>query len=172
MESAAEKASALLSVVAAHASPTALAWRERGRPCAPNAFRACAFFGFYAGAGRRFGGAVALSAEQRAALVAAGIRVPEVLSGADLSRAVLLLSALASTPASEHVSIATEAFRKGDNAERIALLRALPLLPEPERFVPLAIEACRTNVLEVFAAIACDNPFPAAAFPSSASISS
>jgi hypothetical protein len=66
---------------------------------------------------------------------------------------------------SEHVPLATEVFRKGDNAERVALLRALSLLPQPERFVPLAVEACRTHVLDVFAAIACDNPLPAAAFP-------
>jgi hypothetical protein len=66
---------------------------------------------------------------------------------------------------SVHVSLATEAFRRGDSGERVALLRALTLLPEPDRFTELAIEACRTHVLGVFAAIACENAFPARYFP-------
>jgi hypothetical protein len=45
------------------------------------------------------------------------------------------------------------------------VLRALPLLPDAERFVPLAVEACRTSVQTVFDAIACENPFPADHFP-------
>jgi hypothetical protein len=56
-------------------------------------------------------------------------------------------------------------FTHGDNDERRAILRALPALRDRERFVPLAVEACRTSVVPVFEAIACDNPFPAAHFP-------
>jgi hypothetical protein len=165
MDAAEERASALLAVLAAQAGPDALAWLKRGVPRRDAAFARGVFFGFYAGAGRRFPGPLKLDAAQRAALVRAGVRVPEAWSAADLARAALLVSAAAAVPAGEHVSIATEAFRKGDSAERVALLRALPLLPEPERFVPLAVEACRSHVLEVFAAIACDNPLPAAHFP-------
>jgi hypothetical protein len=55
-------------------------------------------------------------------------------------------------------------FSHGDNDERRAILRALPELRDPARFVPLAVEACRTSVLSVFEAIACDNPFPAEHF--------
>jgi hypothetical protein len=62
-------------------------------------------------------------------------------------------------------SIVTERFRSGDNDERVAVLRALPHLPEPDRFLALAIHACRTNVTPVFEAIACENPYPAAFFP-------
>jgi hypothetical protein len=57
-----------------------------------------------------------------------------------------------------------ELFRIGDNDERRAILRALPLLRAPERFVALAVDACRTNVVSIFEAIACDNPYPAAHF--------
>ena len=89
---------------------------------------------------------------------------PDAFSASDLARAALLLAACSAIPADDHVAIATEAFRKGDSAERVALLRALPLLPEPARFTALAVEACRTHVLEVFAAIACDNPFPSSYF--------
>jgi hypothetical protein len=158
--------SELLRVLESHARPDALAWLRPGLPAAGSAFARDAFFGFYAGAGRRFGNAVPkLSTEDSARLRAAGVAMPEVLSLADTARAALLLLATQATSPTEHLSIATEAFRRGDNGERIALLRALPLLPEPARFTELAIDACRSHVVDVFAAIACDNPFPARYFP-------
>jgi len=57
-----------------------------------------------------------------------------------------------------------ELWAHGDNRERQAVLRALPLLPDPAQFVALAVEACRSNVLTVFEAIACENPFAAEHF--------
>jgi hypothetical protein len=59
----------------------------------------------------------------------------------------------------------TDLFSHGDNEERRAILRALPRLRDPARFLPLAIEACRSSVVPVFEAIACDNPLPTAHFP-------
>ena len=56
-----------------------------------------------------------------------------------------------------------ELWAHGDNRERQAVLKALPLLPDLH--VALAIEACRSNVLTVFEAIACENPYPARQFP-------
>jgi hypothetical protein len=168
--SAGARARELLSVISAHAAPDAHLWLSRGLalavPDAASSFPRGAFFGFYAGAGRRLrAAACAYSASERAQLAAIGIARPEVWSLADLARGALLLSACAALPADDHVAIATEAFRRGDNGERVGLLRSLPLLPAPERFVDLAAEACRTHVLDVFAAIACDNPFPSAHFP-------
>ncbi|HEY6177389.1 MAG TPA: EboA domain-containing protein, partial [Kofleriaceae bacterium] len=58
--------------------------------------------------------------------------------------------------------------RRGEVRERQAVLRVLAALPAPARFVELAIDACRTNVETVFAAIACDNDFPARHFPAPA----
>ena len=74
--------------------------------------------------------------------------------GADeLARACILLRAYpAVTP--------DDLWAHGDNRERQAVLKALPLLPEPARFEALAVEACRSNVLTVFEAIACENPYP------------
>lgn len=57
-----------------------------------------------------------------------------------------------------------ELWAHGDNRERQAVLRVLPDLPAPGEHVALAVEACRSNVLTVFEAIACENPFPAAHF--------
>ena len=75
----------------------------------------------------------------------------------ELARAVLLARAFPRvTP--------REVWAHGDNRERQAVLKALPLLPQPEQFVELAVEACRANVLTVFEAIACDNPYAARYF--------
>ncbi len=99
------------------------------------------FLTAYAGAGRRFG------------------------DQAERARTCLLLHACARLPAEQHAALVRDVFRTGDNAERVALLRALPWMPTPERFVETAIEACRSHVQDVFEAIACDNPYPATHFP-------
>lgn len=156
---------ALRSVLEQLADPEARAWFERAMPRPGQPLARGQLFGAYAGAGRRLARAPALDTAQQERLRAAGMAAPDRWSAPALARAALLLGAMATSAADTHVALATEAFRKGDNAERAALLRALPLLPQPERFVELAVEACRTHVLDVFEAIACDNPFPAAHFP-------
>jgi hypothetical protein len=136
-------------------------WFNAGTPFAKGLF-----LGFYAGAARRFPGSVAdLPADVQAQLAGLRVPAPQVWSLADLARAGLLLKALGDSAESDHVALATEIFRRGDTAERVALLRSLWLLPGPERFAELAIEACRSHVVDVFAAIACDNPYPAEHFP-------
>jgi hypothetical protein len=156
------------AVLAAHASADAIAWLDaRGAQLQQrDAGARSAFFVAYAGAQRRFGRVQpALTADERVQLHAAGIVEPASFALSDLSRALLLRGVCAALPPGEHVALVTDVLRKGDNGERIALLRALPLLPDPARFTELAIDACRTHVLDVFAAIACDNPFPARYFP-------
>lgn len=59
------------------------------------------------------------------------------------------------------LALVEERFRCADTRERQAILRALPWLDDPRRFVRLAVHACRTNVTPVFEAIACDNPYAA-----------
>ena len=83
----------------------------------------------------------------------------------DLARALLLRAALDGAPEREHAALVSDLYRTGELREQQSILRALPLLPDPARFTALAVEACRTNSLGVFAAIAHDNPFPAAHFP-------
>jgi hypothetical protein len=55
-------------------------------------------------------------------------------------------------------------WRLGDVRQRIALLRALPLAPEPSDWLALAIQARQGAVRAVFEALACDNPYPATHF--------
>lgn len=78
-------------------------------------------------------------------------------SADEVARAVIVLRGYPSvTP--------DEVWAHADNRERQALLKVLPMLPSPEWFTTLAVEACRSNVLTVFEAIACENPYPSLFF--------
>lgn len=61
--------------------------------------------------------------------------------------------------------VLAECFRQGDNGEKRAVLRSLALMPDPDKLVEVGTFGCRTNVVTVFEAIACENPFPARHFP-------
>ncbi|HEX7481505.1 MAG TPA: EboA domain-containing protein [Polyangiales bacterium] len=157
--------SALLRVVSKHAPPDTAKWFAGGVPRAGVSQPRSLFFGYFAGIGRRLRGAsFELGGSELGSLRALGLPAPERWSLADLARAALLLAACAQLPSGEHVPLAKELYEKGDNAERVAVLRTLHLLPEPQRFRPVAEDACRVHVLDVFTAIACDNPYPAQCF--------
>ena len=76
--------------------------------------------------------------------------------GADEAGRALLLLAPAAGPQAEAV---VDLFAKGEMREQQAVLRVLAHLPDPGKYVALAAEAVRTNVLSVLEALACDNPF-------------
>lgn len=120
----------------------------------------------YAGAGRRLGSApVQLSSEEVERLSAARMVLPRGWPLSALARATLLIAICEQLDGDARLQLLSSVFKTGDNDERAALLRTLPLLPEPERFVDLGIEACRSHVQSVFEAIACENPYPARHFP-------
>jgi hypothetical protein len=81
------------------------------------------------------------------------------------ARIALLLEANAKLGAGEMFDLAEDCFRHGDSGERRAVLRCLSQLKEPERYVELAAQACRSSVQTVFEALAGENPFPAATMP-------
>lgn len=60
--------------------------------------------------------------------------------------------------------LAERRWQLGDVRQRIALLRALALVPEPTDWLALAIRARQGAVRAVFEALACDNPYPATHF--------
>jgi len=53
-----------------------------------------------------------------------------------------------------------QVWRTTEITEQIALLRGLPLYPEPERLVPRAAEGIRSAMQPIFEAVAHRNPFP------------
>jgi hypothetical protein len=125
-----------------------------------------AFAAAFAGAARRLGDApVRPGAAEAAALAAAGAADPAGRPLHEVGRAALLHGALQALAAAEHAAFVDEVRRHGDAHEQQAVLRALPSLPDAARFVGTATDACRTNVLPVFEAIACRNPYPARHFP-------
>ncbi|WP_437897964.1 EboA domain-containing protein [Sorangium sp. So ce124] len=131
-------------------------WFERDR-----------FLATFTAAVRALGKApLGLHAEERDALEAAGVARAVDGRGVDeLGRVLMLAQVSRRLPAPELELLLRVCYEQGDGRERQALLRALPFLVEAERFVPLAVEACRTNELPILEAIACENPYPAAYFP-------
>jgi hypothetical protein len=157
---------AYVGLMALRCTPAGLAWlRER----TAERMDATALGAAFAGATRRLGTApIALTAEERSTLAAAGLPEPQDWPLDQLGRAVLLRTALAAAEPDGHGECVRTLYQRGDNRERIALLRSLALLPAPERFLAIAIEACRTHIEPIFEAIACENPYPARCFPDSA----
>jgi hypothetical protein len=78
----------------------------------------------------------------------------------DGGRAVLLLAAAAGSPDATG-GLVDELYRGGDSREKRGVVRSLALLPDAGRFAAIALDAGRTNESDLFAALACDNPFPA-----------
>jgi hypothetical protein len=146
---------------------SARTWFSRTAPELEPTFDAAHFFAAFSGAGRHLGTVPpALTNADVEALRRLSPELHLEMRGADeLGRATLLLQVVETLSPSAAEDLVNECFFRGDSRERQAVLRALPLLPDPQRFLPTAIEACRSSVQPVFEAIACENPFPARYFP-------
>ncbi len=127
-------------------------------------FDPTAFDMTFGAAGRRLG--TAPVGGDAAATDDAGHTWPIAGWGRDeAGRALLVLRGIAMVPDADRVRWLDGLHRAGGMRERQALLRVLALLPHPERFLAIALDACRTSTQPVFEAIACENPYPAAHFP-------
>lgn len=145
---------------------TTQAWLVRVRAEAAGPFDENRFLAAYSGAARRLrSGDCRLDDATVRELGTRGIRGAESWPAVRVARTGLVLAALAAADREGADATAWKVFRTGDNEERIALLGALPLTEDPPAFLELAIDACRTNVTEVFEAIACENAYPARYFP-------
>lgn len=152
-------------VVLASASGAAAAWLDEILPSRDNPLDMVRYRAAFATVRRRLGESIpALSEDDLRALSGLGMVVPERWTLDRLGRAALLARALEVLPTDEHVGFAREMYLRGDFHEQGAILQSLALLPEPGRFVDIATDACRTNILDVFESIACENPYPAAHF--------
>ncbi len=151
-----------LELIAPRVSAAAYGWLKSRHDQLDTASFAAA----YAGAGRRLGSAlVEPTADEVARLSAAELPVPRGWPVSAVARAALLSQVCRELEPETQLRLVTHQFKTGDNAERAALLKALPQLPMPERFVEVAVEACRSSVQSVFEAIACENPYPSRYFP-------
>jgi hypothetical protein len=157
----------LLALVAARAPESAMTWLRT----ALATLSLQSFGPAFASAARRFGHApLALTALERAELARSSQpptlgSVLEVMPLSGLVRSLLLLGAVRLVPEDGQVSFVARTFDTADSFERAAVLRSLGGLPDPARFVDVAVHACRTHVQDVFEAIACENPYPSQYFP-------
>jgi hypothetical protein len=138
-----------LDLVRAGIEPPGRAWLEAAVAAIRAPFDREAFTVAFTMAARRVG---------RAAL-------PAGWSADEAARAALLIRAAAVQAPVAFAALVDDLYQHGDSRERQAILRALAWLPGSERFLALAVEACRTSVQPVFEAIACENEYPAAHFP-------
>jgi hypothetical protein len=84
----------------------------------------------------------------------------------DVGRLLLLTARYRAQPdIADADAAAIECFEQGDTREQRSWMRTVAWLPQPERFLPLVIDTCRTNILPLFEAVACENPYPATYFP-------
>ena len=127
-----------------------------------------AFVQAVAGAPRAVGrSALALDREEAARLRGLGVTWSLARWAIDdLARAAVLMRAGSVLPPGGFEAVVDRAYHAGDQRQQQAVLRALPLLPYPDRFIGLGTEAVRSGHTAIFEAIACENPFPAAHFPS------
>jgi len=154
------------SVLTTRVPEAAASWfREALHKVRARAEATDAFLILWSGAGRRLGQAAidAPTADEQ--------RLPyfPVGWGADeYGRALLLLAVLDARLPEVHAPLVHELFATGDLRERQAVLRALPHLPEPARFLVTGVDAVRHNAVSIIEAIACENPYPARYFPDEA----
>ena len=157
----------LRELVDRRVEPPARAWFARASAAAGGEADRGALHEAFTSATRRLGRVRLVASEDEIArLAAAGVSWPVGTWGADeLGRAALVVGAAAHLPQAELEAFVDECYRQGDGAERQAILRSLPLLPAPERFLEIAVDACRSHIQPLFEAITCENPYPARHFP-------
>ena len=165
-----DAADLLLVAAARVAEPAGREWlAAAGAEVASAGITATAIGVKIAGARRRLGEApMDFTEAEKRMLSDAGMDCARAWSLERCARAALILRGVASSGQEEQQRIVDELYRTGDNHERCALLCCLSAMPEPKRFVETAVEACRTHVVDVFEAIACENVYPAMFFGESA----
>ncbi|HXI11284.1 MAG TPA: EboA domain-containing protein [Thermoanaerobaculia bacterium] len=87
------------------------------------------------------------------------------LNTLDMARYVLLRAALDPLDTASRCQTVAALYKTGSTGERCSIARILPCFPSAGSYLTVAVEACRTHVEPVFAAIACENPYPAEHFP-------
>ena len=156
----------LLTVIRARVNDAGWEWLVKARQHAAGG-TVDELLAAYTGSGMRVGrAALSLRDDER-------LRADELAPGLDLSlwtladaaRAVLLIGRANRSDKDSFCDAAVACYEQGDAAEQTSWLRALTLLPDPDRFTMVAIDACRTSIQTLFEAVACENPFPARWFP-------
>lgn len=160
----------LFEILRQNTDSEAIAWLESAISEQRDAFQQRQFYFAFSGVSRHFDKMGRLEVGE-ADLASLAERSPGfTVAGWDqfrLARVILLLE-LAGQPVEAYRDTLDALLGSADLREQVAIFSAFPLLPDPEFLVPLAREGLRTNIVNVFDAIALDNPFPADHFPEEA----
>ena len=156
----------LINLLRARVTPAGWSWFEKALQATRAPLEKERLLGFYAAASRNLGKqALHLDEREKTGLKAMDPMLSLDQWGADeLGRAILLMSVVITAPG-EDDSFVLECYLQADSREQQGWLRALSLMSGCERFVETAVDACRTNILPLFEAIACENPYPCRYFP-------
>jgi hypothetical protein len=133
-------------------------WLDRALLAAESGAGSIVFRAAYAGSARRLG---ARAHEPFTPAPEHAQYVRPHWSLVDIVRVHLLARALSFAAEAGQPALVLALFDSGEMGEQESLLRTLSLLPSAGRFTSTALSACRTNATRVFAALACENPFPA-----------
>lgn len=160
----------LRDILGRSASAEAMGWLDDEIGSMRRDFNQRRFYFAFSGVSRRFDKRAQVSVTEADGLLFAEVAPGFSAKGWDEFRMarVVLLTVLAEQPDDFYQETLEKILGSADLREQVAIFSAFPLLPEPGFLVELAREGSRTNIVDVFDAIALDNPFPAAHFPEEA----
>lgn len=154
---------ALSERLAALVSPAAAAWLSDVR--AQIRSDASALARNFPAAGRKVGHGMLIGPPSAAIVrLPAGGAVLNPWRTDEVARVLLLLEDASREPTSA-VERANDLYFVSDGRERIAILRALPLLPESEAALPAVRDALRANATDLFTAAICENAYTSRHLP-------
>lgn len=139
-------------------------WLSRVWPTEGFDLRSVGIRAIFSGMGRRLNSQT-LSGDEIDSLSKVGVINAARWKLDTVGRIALLVHTQTIFSADKQLKLVRDTYLRGDLKEQAAILQSLPFLSEQERFTELAVDACRTNVVDVFEAIACENLFPARFFP-------
>lgn len=145
----------LTRILRANASPDAVTWLENVIDAQRSEFQERPFYYAFSGVSRHFDKTATVSAPDE----------PRI-DGWDEFRVarILLLLVLAEKPREVFLTTWRALLNTADLREQVALFSALPWSPYPEELLEPTVDGLRTNVVDIFDAIALDNSFPAEHF--------
>ncbi|HTU64110.1 MAG TPA: EboA domain-containing protein, partial [Polyangiales bacterium] len=123
-------------------------------------FELPAFLGAFTATARTLGRKPLGASADEVCLTGTAGNLPLVGTTTDVAGRMLLLYALAQAAPQQLPAAVKAAYEEGDSHEKLAVMRALPLLPEAERFIEIALDIGRVNELDLFCSLAARNPYP------------
>ena len=156
----------LLTVLKARLDAEAWKWLQGAVAAAASGASANDALSSYTAASRRLGKqALKLDSLERAKLAGHNALFNIDHWGADEAGRAAILLAVAEHHQEAYIQLAQDCYELGDSREQQSWLRGLSVLPKSELFLNTAIDSCRTNIIPVFEAIACENLYPSVHFP-------